>query len=455
MNARRALLWLSAAAATAAAAAPLAHAEPSAWSPPATPDPCPSTQAPVVAFPSDSPTHSTGWGAVVWQASPTCAGGAGARIARIGDGDIPGPSRIPSSPEGRPLRLTGPFTASGGPNGWIVIAGQAAGPGAGAELIQGFADGPFYRVVHGSGGAAPAALASAYLGDVAVADAAPGPGGPLQVSLERHFATRFAPPAQEGRPAGQVHALTVALDYRSEAVLVWQQDGWLYAREVPAIGPAHRIWRLAPAVAGVRVVALLSDDNRAIVAWSEQLDGATSVYLDRSGAGVTFGAPQLLERFADPSGLAAPAASPRLVRLSSESVMMAWAGAEAGRWVVRTAAVDLHGLRTVGTIAAPGGDALLDDLVPGPNGEALAMWSEPAISPGGTPDLSRQAIFTARGFDEYPGFTHFGTPEQVAPPGPNDDATLAIDPGNGAAVAVWLGQSQALSFAVRQPQGGS
>jgi hypothetical protein len=422
------------------------------WSAPASLSACPAAQAPQVVFPSDSPTHATGWGAIVWEGSPDCAGGAGARVARIGADDAPGPARIPSSPAGRPLLLAGPLTAGGGTDGRIVIAGSAPAHAGAEELLQGYPGGSFVQALPGMGAVAPWALANAYLGDAALADAAPAAAGALQLSLERHYASRFADPARERLPAqGPVHALTVALDYRSEALLVWQQAGWLWARDVPGAGTAHRARRLARATPAVSVAALLSDDDRAIVAWSQQLDGYTNVYLDRSAPGVSFGAPQLLERFADPPGAAAPAVSTRLVRLSSESVMMAWAGAEGSRRVVRVAAVDLHGLRTVRTIAPPGGDALLAGLAPGPEGEAIVLWTQPATAQDGTADVQSQAIFAARGFDAYPGLTYFEAPEQVAPQGPNSAATLAVDPGTGAAVAVWLAQSQTPAYAIRSP----
>ncbi len=59
----------------------------------------------------------------------------------------------------------------------------------------------------------------------------------------------------------------------------------MYARVVPNRGPAHPIQRLARVGAHPRIAALLSDDNRAIVAWSEQQGTQTSVYIDRSGDG--------------------------------------------------------------------------------------------------------------------------------------------------------------------------
>ena len=215
---------------------------------------------------------------------------------------------------------------------------------------------------------------------------------------------------------------------------------------------ASAAWRGSSVRAGAggrgRQRIQLSDDYRGIIAWSEQRAGETRVYLDRSDTGVHFGAPQLLESFRDPDGVSSPAASPTLVRLSSESVMMAWAGAAAGHRVVRTAAIDLLGVGTPSTISAPAGDALLADLTPGPDGDALVLWSEPQTEPDGAPDLGEQAIYAARGIDAYPRQTLFDAPEELAGPGPNSDATVAIDPADDHALAVWLGAGGQLQYSV-------
>jgi hypothetical protein len=227
--------------------------------------------------------------------------------------------------------------------------------------------------------------------------------------VERFFAHGFGRgvPASAGG-GGFVHALTLALDYRSDALAVWAQGGEIYAHDLPASGDVHTIERLAPVGPYPRISALLSDDNRAIVAWADERGGETSVYIDRSATGVRFGAPMLLERFRDPDGLSSPAGSPRLVRLSSESVMMAWAGSADGHWVVHTAAVDLDGVGAV-------------------------------------------SIFAARGIDTYPRRTLFGKPEEVAPPAPNADATVAFDPDSDRALAVWRGEGAIVEYAIRDP----
>jgi hypothetical protein len=401
---------------------------------------------PGLAFPSDSPTHATGPGAIVWSTSRSCPGGEGAWELSLGAGGVPAPAGAGATPPPTRLPLRGPLALAGAPHGAIAIVGRAP-LSAREQLLQGPASGPFSPLQAAAGAFAPVALASAYLGDVALAAPSTGPSGGLLVRVERHYARSFGQRGVAGR--GPASAPTVALDYRGDALAVWEQAGALYARDLPASGPPHAAERLAAAQPDVSIAALLSDDNRAIVAWSEDRGGSTSVHLDLSAVGVRFGAPRLLERFADPEGLSAPAASPRLVRLRSESVMMAWAGEQSGHWVVRTAAVDLLGLRSVTTLAAAGGDALLAGLASAPDGGALALWTEPQQTLRGGPDLNRQALMAAAGVDERPGLTVFGQPEEVAPPGPTRNAQVAFDPATDGAVALWQGQAGALRYALR------
>src|ERR1700689_2789122 len=84
------------------------------WTQPAILSGCPGTGAPHVVFPSDSPTHGTGPGAIVWSASSRCPGGAGVRVAVISPEDIPGQGSRPRSSTGQQLALRGPLSASSG-----------------------------------------------------------------------------------------------------------------------------------------------------------------------------------------------------------------------------------------------------------------------------------------------------------------------------------------------------
>ena len=102
------------------------------WTQPAILSGCSGTGAPHVVFPSDSPTHGTGPGAIVWSASPRCPSGAGVLVATISpaDDDVPGQPALPRTATGQTIALRGAVAATPGPYGRIVIAGASAGEGA-------------------------------------------------------------------------------------------------------------------------------------------------------------------------------------------------------------------------------------------------------------------------------------------------------------------------------------
>jgi hypothetical protein len=385
----------------------------------------------------------------VWSASNACPGGAGARVTPLGARDAPDATSIPRTASGRPIAPLGPLLAAPAPDGQILIAAAAPRRSSRPSLIKGIAGGPFTALTLAPR-SATLALSNAYLGDVGLLwTASSGAGeGQLRVQVQRHFARVFGRSRRVGKGGRAPQSPTIALDFRTDELTVWARGGSIYARDLPVSGAPRRLQRLAAAPRGVRISALLSDDNRAIVAWAQTRASITSVYLDRSAAGVRFGAPTLLERFRDPDGLASPAGSPRLIRLSSESVMLAWAGSAGGHWVVRTAAIGVA-LGAPTTIAAPGADAMLADLVPGPDADALVLWTEPRAQAPAPGEPAQQAIFAARGFDAFPERTIFSAPERVAAVGPVSDPTVALDPANDSAVAVWGGAGGRLQYAVR------
>jgi hypothetical protein len=434
------------------------------WSQPTVLSACSSAGAPAILFPSDTPRHATGPGAIVWSSDSHCPGGASARISAIAPGgDAPGDAAVPRTAAGRTLGLIGPVAAAAAPHGRILLAGPAgpeARPAGGLLLGEGPAGGPFSTSRPTRGPARPLALTTAYLGDVALASpsgsssgvgSAGADAGAIELRIHRFYTSSFLAPASV-TPSRSVQGLTLAMDYRSDALAVWERSGAIYARDMPSSGRSTLpVQRIASAAPGARIAALLSDDDRAILAWSDTSAGITSVYAELSGVDVRFGAPRLLERFADPSGMAPPSGSPCLVRLLSESVMLAWTGAESGHWVVRTAAVDLNGVRTISTISVPGRNALLADLAPGPAGEAYALWTEPPSSASGL-DLNDQALYAARGIDAYPGRTIFGAPEQIVAPGSSGatgEAAVGVDPDSDRAIAAWRTSGGAIDYSLQ------
>ncbi len=224
----------------------------------------------------------------------------------------------------------------------------------------------------------------------------------------------------------------------------------------------QRLGSLAAGSPDLELRALLSDDGHAIVAWRSQSvapGGAptTTIELSISGSGLAFGAPRVLERFRDLGGFVPPAGSLRLLRLSSEAVMIAWTGVDAGRYVVRASPVSLRrgawapvvisGLGSAGGQAGapatrgqtdadharatgeqtsadrePAGDAMLADIAAGPDAEAFALWrTAPSLATGapGRAGADAWAIRAARGHYAGQGEVSFAAPELVAAPGPN------------------------------------
>ncbi|HEY1832839.1 MAG TPA: hypothetical protein VGG08_00260 [Solirubrobacteraceae bacterium] len=422
------------------------------WSTPATLSACPG-RWPNVVFPSDKPSERTGPGAIVFNDGASCAGGAGARVAALGAEEQPlAPAKPHEAGGNAAISVQGPLLSTSGPHGQIVIAGLQPGSSGEGLIVQGTAGGPFTRLTSKVELSRPFALSTAYLGDAAVA--MPDAGhGPL-VQVERFFANRLGA-ARGGKSqgpqkaGGQIRDLTVAMDFRSDALAAWVQGTSVYAQDMPSSGVRHPVQRIGAAGPGTTLTALLSDDNRGMVVWQETSSKHTSVRFDYSGGGVTFGPATVLESYANPDGLQIPPTTPRLIRLSSESVMMAWAGVANGHWVVRTAAVDQNGIGTPRTIAAPEGDALLADLEPGPHGEAMLLFSEPQPSLAGKPDANRQALLTARGVDVAPDSTSFAEAQLVAPPGPVQGASIGIDPDNDDAVVTWEGEAGSIEYSVR------
>ena len=411
--------------------------------------PCPGRE-PHVVFPSNEPKHATGPGAVVWRAAGGCPGGC--RGPGGSDRELPGHRHtgvLGAGTRAAQVGLQGPLAVGAAPTGQVAVIGRQSGSAAGSAVaLQGRAGGTFSAIHPGPAFAAPFAATNGYLGDLAVAGATSG--GQLQLQVERFYATSFERHSVVAGGPG-VRLLTPALDYRSDAMLVWEEGGSIFAQYLPASGTPEAPQRLGPAGTNLRISALLSDDRRAIVVWSEQQGGVTDVYLDRSAKDVVFGSPRLLESFPNPSRDGAPPdASPSLIRLSTESVMLAWSSIAGGHWVIRSAAVDQERVGPPTTTSSHNGDAMLADLQPGPRAEAMMLWTERGHSAKAAGASPEQAIYAARAFRGVGSRVVFETPEQLAPAGLNSEAVVAVDPDTDRAVAVWR-EGQLLHYAVREP----
>lgn len=491
------------------------------WSAPARPAGCsaalPTAAAPSIVFPSADPTTRSGPGALLWSAPRGCAASATSTApgeaagATLDVDDLPGIGRsLAASGEGLAEVATATGTAAGqvaavgrtrsAAAGQVVAvghtrsagAGQVAAAGGRAEedtgaLTEGRTAGTFGAARPLGGPATPVAVLSAYLGDVAIASPVrTRKGWAIAVRVQRHYSRSPAPARLVPVGAAPVEAVAATMDYRAELLLVWAGGGTVHARAISAagaLGPAHILGSLPSGPPDPELRALLSDDGHAIVAWRSQVAApggtqSTTIELSISGAALTFGAPRLLEHFRDLGGFVPPAGSLRLLRLSSEAVMIAWTGVDAGGYVVRASPVSLRrgawapvvisggsdagqtganrmptteGQASVNRPPATGGqaganrspaaDAVLADIAAGPNAEAFVLWrTAPRSTSGaiGRVGSDSWAIHAARGHYAGRGEVSFAAPELVSAPGHNGPPAVAVDPASGRALAAWV-----------------
>jgi hypothetical protein len=424
---------------------------PSGWAAPGTLPGCPPVAAPRVVFPSEGPSHPTGAGAIVWSSRASCGGGEQASTAgpvslslsALGSGERVArqraqPLQLPSAPV---------VTAVGASFGRVAVAlapAQAGAGGAQPSVLQGVAGATLTPVVRGGIGR-PLALARAYLGDVALASVTPGA---ISVRVQRYFRHRFGPARSIPIGAGRVGALTATMDYRSDVLLAWQQNGSIYAHMLRASARADPTQRLGPGGPNSQLQALVSDNDHGIVVWSSTdarpgVPPRTRIDMDLSAAGVRFGAPRLLASYADPARAGDRTGSLALARLSSENVVLAWTAAERGRYVVRAAPAVFAATRPTTLLSDPSRDAVLADLEPGPAAEAVALWSSPAgASAAGASAAGAHGseLWAARTFIARGDRLLSGPRARIAAAGPNGAASVAVDPRSDRVVAAWRTQ---------------
>jgi hypothetical protein len=308
-------------------------------------------------------------------------------------------------------------------------------------VLQGRATGPFGSPVLLAAHDVPPALTRAYLGDVAIATVAPGPA--IAVRVERYFRSSFERARLIPIPAGRVTALTATMDYRSDVLVAWEQNGSIYAHMLRASrrpDPTQRVGSSAP---DPQLRALVSDNDHGMVAWSSTSAAQSSAartreYVDLSQAGVRFVAPRLLASFADPANVGLSPGSLALVRLSTENVLLAWTDVEHGHYVVRAAPAVFAGTRPSALVSDAHGQAVLDDLAPGPAAEAVVLWS--AAPRGAALDPSKTELWAARAVILQHDRPAVSAREPIAPAGPNVDGSVAVDPADDRAVVAWLTQ---------------
>lgn len=416
------------------------------WSAPMQLPGCSSERPPLVVFPASYTDALSGPGALLWSSGESCGQPPSTFLYPLGSDDLPLSARS--------ISLTGIAAATGTTKGQILLAGS--GSKTSDELLEGTATGPISTVGVQDGQSAPLVATSAILGDAAVVSVAHTSGGPvIALQSQRHYLTRPTAPVLLTPSTGAVGALAVNLDFRGEAIVAWASGGTIYAREVAQTGKAGPLQKLGSGSAS-QLQALISDDGHAMVAWETQqapsgTSPSTSIRLSISAAGVRFGRSRLVENFHDPNGQAPAPGSLRLLRLSTENVLMAWSGQSSGRYAVYAAPISLAaGVLSRTIISDPDQQSMLSDLVGGPDGEALALWSSSPQTSGGIPG-TRQQILAAMGRYVPPREAVFGPIESVASSGPNGPVMAAIDPGDGRALAAWVQRTEhpRVAYAVR------
>jgi hypothetical protein len=331
--------------------------------------------------------------------------------------------------------------AVGGSLGRVTLAAplQRSGGGGGAAVLQGRSTSTFGSPTLFAGQGPLLALTRAYLGDVAIATLVAAPA--IAVRVERYFSRRFGRARLIPIGPGAVTALSATMDYRSDVLLAWQQNGAIYAHMLRASGRVEPTQRVGPSAPNPQLRALVSDNDHGMIAWSstdvrKPLRARTRVYLDLSAAGVRFGAPRQLASFEDPQQVCLSLGCLELVRLSTENVMLAWTDVEHGRYTIRGAPAVFAATRPTTRISGADTQAVLAGLAAGPAGDAVAVWeSVPRL--GGALDGRPTELWAARTFLGHRRLS-LRAPEMIAAAGPNLAPSVAIDPATDRAVAAWL-----------------
>ena len=135
--------------------------------------------------------------------------------------------------------------------------------------------------------------------------------------------------------------------------------------------------------------------------------------------------------------------------------MLAWTGAESGHWVVRTAAVDLNGVRSIDTISAPGRNALLAEPRPRAGRRGLCAVERTATEllllllragpqrPGGVCRPRGGRLSGPDNFHRPPADIRAGRS------GSTGEAAIAVDPDSDRAIAAWRTPGGAIDYSLR------
>lgn len=400
---------------------------------------------------------SSGDGAITW----SVAGGGTRELALSAPGRSAGTGAshaarpLPAlGPRALPLRSVDAATADG--SGRVVLAGGLATLPAGeTAALEASPEGPFGAPRPLNRGGGPIALASYLTGTVAFATAVPyGAVDGVVLRMQGAGAAALGAPVALSALRGTVTAIAVGLDWRGDSLVAWQQDGRIYARERRTSGTLGPLQTVGVSASGPRLGALISDDGRGIVAWTDETaptrgePRVARTRLSISAANVRFTRPSLVEAWPEPPGLALGPGTMRLIRLANGRVVLGWTSSREGELVVRVAPVTLAGLHAAVTVSQAGTDAQLADLAPGRRGEVLALFT--ATGPGVALDGTGE-IEAAVGVDVGTGQAQFSPAEPVAAGAADGDPVASFEPTGDRPAIAWrvAGAGGQVRYAVR------
>ena len=405
------------------------------WSAPIELSGCVGLSQPLISFPSSSPQRRSGPGALLWGVGPTCGRGALAEMAEL-RGDSPGPPQTI-------LKLKSVAAATGTASGQIVVGG--AGSGGSLMLAEGSPSKSLHVVDGGDGYPKLMAAYSAPLGDAAITTVQrSGTHALIALRIQRHYQYSLSRPTLIPAGSGPVTAVSVNLDFRSDALITWVSAGLVYAVVVRQGGKVEPTQRLGEVHGNAHLQSLISDDGHAIATWeSTETTGpsmsVSTIHLSISDQTAHFGVAHTVARFLDPGAITPTLGCVRLTRLSTENVLMAWCGVSRGKYVVWASPVSLAGgAFDPQIISSTQGDALLSDLTPGPHGDVLALWITAPRVHSGEFDFQHVQIIASRGTPDPRGGMAFAPGENLSLPGPNEPPTAGFDPDTDKPIVAWV-----------------
>lgn len=414
------------------------------WSAPVALANCGAATQPKVVFPFSAPGMRSGEGAIVWLgSSPDCtdkgSGVTSLDIAALHSDDEPAAPRALMSGAAARTGLAAPLQVAGTTHGQIVAVAAAAGA---AVLADGFATSGIDELTSLGGSGAQTATMDGFIGDADVATVTESAGQyGIELFAQRHYASHFGKGYYLSGGPARITALAIGMDFRADRLVIWAQGGEVWARYVTNAGHAKGKQELGPSGYDPQIAAVLSDDDRAFVLWTDEpapgVSGATSVLLAHSAVGPTFHGTTTLASFTEPAGVRLTAGSVAAERLSSEGVALLWPALADGNYEIESAGATDTGVLAPSVLAEPGEDLRLGAVATGPRNEIVVLAEVAPRTVDGF-DQSHQQLLTTRSNEvRDPGGLGFGPLTQLAAAGPNSDPAVAVDPDTDTAVAAW------------------